>query len=285
MGKLSQDIENAFVQMLKEELAGAGRDVSSLNTNDDVLFAYFTETKRFLKPQKRYLHIPNNFVCPTEYEEGYKLLENKIRQGISLNSHLSRTTKNVDVHDLLLYDWGIYHFHLGTTKESDGYTKRTKNLLYAYVTDTDVYEIGIFEHGKWNDTDLLESLHRNFPFAIQTFRVKGEVNVNVNDAQHKTLRNSHINVIVTLNDGTSYMGPGWGINAAGTSADVSLKVCDMHREFVQIGQKLVEKYGKTCESYTYYVKRDGEDIVLKDKTQTINELLYHWIPLKERISI
>lgn len=281
MGKIVSNIEEGLTQILLQELNEVGRDTTALNDADKVLVAYFNTCLLFPKPYKYYIHIHNDFICPSEYTDGYEILKKKIQSGEKFSAHLSRTTKDTEKHDLMLYDWGIYHFHLGTTIDDDGYIKRTSKLLYAYINRNDIYFLGIFEHGKWSDLQLIETIHKHYPWSIKGWILDGKPEKIITPNERKSLRDAHINTIITLSDGTSYIGPGWGITAAGTSARVRLQVNDIHHEIIDFEKEILSKL-PDAEEYLWKVERDYNDIVLmNNKNNRI--VLYNWIPLKNRI--
>lgn len=281
MGKIAKIIEDGLSQIFYDELSEIGRDVTTLDSNDKIFIAYFSHCLLFPRPDKYKVHIHRDFVCPPEYTEGYEILRKKIQEGERFSAHLSRTTKDTEKHDLMLYDWGIYHFHLGQIIEKDGYITRTSKLLYAYINCCDVYFLGIFEHGKWNDQDLIELIHRYYPWSIKGWRIEGTPEKIITADEHKELRNAHINAIVTLADGTSYMGPGWGITAAGTSARVSLQATDKRREIRCFEEKIISDI-PNAQSCSWIVKREGNNIVLSNNMKD-NIILYSWMPLRNRI--
>lgn len=284
MGKIAERIEECFVKMLRAELAEAGFNSLADDNNDKVMMTYFTKCMSFLIPKKYKIHVHNDFICPVEYREGYLQLTDKMRKGENINAHLSRTTKSTEKHDLMLYEWGIYHFHLGSIIENDGYMQRTKDVLYAYIKENDIYIIGIFEHGKWSDKELIEVIHKYYPESIADSKMENVViETHFTTDDRKQLRKAKINMAVQLDDGTCYIGPGWGINGAGTSAWSSIRTLEKHREFRVFEQSLLE-HDPNAEDRRWVIVRVEDKIYLANDAD-VAYLLYQWPTLKKRIGI
>lgn len=281
MGKIAEIIEAGLSQILLGELVDVGRDVTELHTNDEVFVAYFNTCLLFPKPQKYFVHIHNDFVCPPECKEGYERLLRKIRYGEKFSAHLSRTTKATENYDLMLYDWGVYHFHLGINIEEDGYVERTSKLLYAYLDNDNIYFLGIFDHGKWNDQDLIEIIHKYYPWSIKGWLINGKPEVVFSEEDRKALRKAHINTFITVLDGTSYIGPGWGITAAGTSSKVRIQANDKHHEIIDLEKRLLSEI-HNAEDFSWHIERDGDKINIVNNAGDVRNL-YSWIPLINRL--
>lgn len=281
MGKIAEIIEDGIAHIMREELVDIGRNIVGLDDNDKIFVAYFNTCLLFPKPQTYYVHVHNDFVCPLENKNGYELLEKKIRGGEKFSAHLSRSTKKTENHDLMLYDWGIYHFHLGTTIEEDGYIQRTANLLYAYIKDNQMYLLGIFEHGKWNDQQLIELIHKYYPWSIKSWAVDEQPEIVLSEQDRKRMRNANVNTFVIMNDGTAYLGPGWGYTAAGTSAKVRMQANDKFHEARNFEKRLLSEL-PNAEEFEWRMERDGGDILLVSNKNNRYKL-YQWDPLRTRV--
>jgi hypothetical protein len=116
MGKLKADFESDWIAHLRGQLArvwGAAEVERLLDR--DVPNYYFETFRRRLARRERVIKIADNFQCPWEAEAGWRVLQNKVRQGDDLNPHLSRRHASLANNDGLLAEWGVYHFHLGLT--------------------------------------------------------------------------------------------------------------------------------------------------------------------------
>jgi hypothetical protein len=156
----------------------------------------------------------------------------KVANGDPLRPHQSKLAANADYNDGLLNDWGIDHFHLGTTLRADGWIERSGPLLYALVTESDFYCIAVQAHGAWTQQQMIETIHANWPSSIAASRMQGVVDlVHVpTDADVKTLRSSQINTFLKMADGTIYGPPGLGYSLSGVSTAAALKTTRMVRD-------------------------------------------------------
>ena len=281
MGKIAKIIEDGLTNIMREELVEVGRDMTGLDDNDKIFVAYYNTCLLFPYPLKYYVHIHQDFVCPPECKDGYEILLDKMQSGKKFSAHLSRTTKKTENHDLMLYDWGIYHFHLGTTIENDGYVQRTSKLLYAYINNNHIYFLGVFDHGKWNDQQLIELIHKYYPWSIKGWMVEGEPTKVFTEEERKKLREVHVNTFITVSDGTSYMGPGWGYTAAGTSSKVRMQANDKHHEALNFEKKLFSEL-PNVEDFEWRIERDGDNILLVNSENDAYKL-YQWEPLRARV--
>lgn len=84
---------------------------------------------------------------------------------MDVHKYLSKKLYESDYNDMLLNDWGIYHFHLGIPGAGEKFAPRTGKLLFTLISKEDFYCITIGNHGDWNPQNLLEIVHKNW----QTF--------------------------------------------------------------------------------------------------------------------
>lgn len=94
-------------------------------------------------------------------------------QGKPLWPYTSKQTSKPSKHDPLLNQWGVFHFHLGTQLEPDGYIQRTGELLFARVVDTQLYLIGLYDHDSFRDSEVLQTAIRNWPDSFEPYRLRG----------------------------------------------------------------------------------------------------------------
>lgn len=225
---IKENFKKNFADIWRDELESVGFDTSSIE-DKDIPFKYFTVVLRTIEKKPRTIYKAANFTCPAELQTGLSILEDKITKGESLFPYQSKSVSNLTSEDCLLYSWSIHHFHLGETIESGGFIKRTGPVLFAYVTDDSFYMIDIKQHGAWSDKGLLQTLYDNWPSLLQCWKVDGQPVVNFSSSDIGQLRKAHVNTIVELNDGTSFVGPGFGMTTAGTPVEATLKYSDIMR--------------------------------------------------------
>lgn len=164
-----------------------------------------------IKPWK--VHISPNIKDRKEINDIEKMLKN----GENMNALLSNKVKNLNQrkhHDLLAYEWGIYHFHF---EES-----RSNELLFVYFNHDDAYLIDILEHERpdstnvtWTNTNLIQIIHDNWPDVINgyIFTKCSESPILTNE-QRKNLRKKSGNSNIIVSDGTEYMPLGGGFTSS-----------------------------------------------------------------------
>lgn len=208
-------------------LSALGYQLPPNVTGQGVRLRYFNLQHRLIAQRPRRVHRARGFTCPSAVQTGLTLLEEKITRGEDLRPHLSRGLLNIDYSDGLLNDWGIYHFHLGTTLDVDGFIVRTGALLFARITEDDAYLIDVRAHGAWTSLSLLKAVHANWPDTIEQFRLRGAVGLAYapgegppTDAEIAQLRRANVSVLHELCPGQVYAPPGGGYATDGTSINV-----------------------------------------------------------------
>jgi hypothetical protein len=115
----------------------------------------------------------------------------------------------------------VHHFHLGIAADPKNpvYIGRTGPLLYALVSDKAFCAINVFSHQSFEDSSVLESIHRNWPYMISKYRAKGVAGGAWTPEQRRTLRGKNANVLTAVSDGTVYLPITGGVMASGVNAE------------------------------------------------------------------
>ena len=213
---LEIDLYSDWIEILRSELTRMGYTVPAVKDPQEVAILYHDAHLRRVSQRPRKVSKAKDFVCPPELEAGLALLEAKVTAGDDLNPHVSRKILKIGFQDGLLNDWGIQHFHLGTTTLANGLIEGTKLVLFAKVTATDFYEIRIAEHGTWPEVELIESIHANWPDSIKQFRLQGFTGKPSTTELVEIARAKGLYMPITTQDGTSYAPPGGGIASDGS---------------------------------------------------------------------
>lgn len=87
-------------------------------------------------------------------------LSDKIMKGYCL--HLPGRKDGLDF-DLLLNNWGIHHLHLDQAPGKDGFTARTKELLYVILGRGVAFVLAVAPHGEWTNRRLIEATVQSWP--------------------------------------------------------------------------------------------------------------------------
>jgi len=141
-----------------------------------------------------------------------------------------------DKQDALMNDWGIQHFHLGLSIQTDpnGRKKvsRTGDLLYAIYKEStgNFYLIGVFDHGSFSEKRLLEIVNDEWPDLLDHAKIKNLIDISHSPSSPEIhqLRKSQINSAVEIN-GEYFMGPGGGYTMSGHSTTAVMKALCIER--------------------------------------------------------
>ena len=230
------DVLRDVVEIFRDQLVQVGysaKEVNGISGDEELLIAYYNTTRRIVGTWPRTIHRASGFVAPKDPDQALALstIEQKLRNGESVGPYLSRKIRDLSYNDLLLNDWGIHHFHLGTNTDSDGFVNRTGSLLYVVLGDTidfhgegntDAHLIAVMDHNDFTTQELVEILHENWP-ELSQFDMPGVSGDRLSDADIRRLRKLRLNYCLRLRDGTSCFAPGGGITSAGTSVIDTLR--------------------------------------------------------------
>jgi hypothetical protein len=238
---LKIDFQSDWLQFLKNELVELGYISQPNETSRDLCLKYLNLLRRLIAPLPREVLKANEFSCPQNLEEGLKSVEEKIINGIDLKPHLSRQITNINYNDGLLNDWGIYHLHLGTTIEANGFVTRTGPVLFARFDNEKAYFINVMPHGSWTKQEMVKVVHNNWPESIERYKMKGIYGVGhkVTDDEIKILRD-RVNIAIEVEQGVVYAPIGGGSATSGTSIQVVMD-CDNCTWMIRDAEKYVKE--------------------------------------------
>ncbi|WP_197414478.1 hypothetical protein [Bacillus sp. FJAT-29937] len=188
----------------------------------DVSLQYFNLVRRLVRPIPRKILIAKEFKCPASLQLGLEIVKEKIEKGIDLRPHLSRRISDLNYDDDLLNDWDIYHLHLSTALDTDGFMKRTGPVLFVRFDEDNAYFINVLGHGNWTNQEMIRIIHRNWPKSIERFRIQGLVGLEkpVTDEDIKSFRSAHVNSFIEPEPGVIYGPPGMGLTTGGIGFEV-----------------------------------------------------------------
>lgn len=216
---LQADFLGDYAVRCGERLIEAGYTVPA-GDPQAVIGGYLNIRHRRVRSRPRAFHMAQ-YAVPTHLTAGHAMLQQEVEEGRDLWPRQSRSIAKSGVDDGMLNDYGIQHFHLGTTPDTKhtGLSQGTKELVFAFVRDDDFYSIGIFDHDGWSMQSLLDLVHSNWPTLMTPFEVNGIVDVAVSysDEEVAALRKNGVNVLTKRPDGTIHVGPGGGMASDGTS--------------------------------------------------------------------
>ena len=225
------DFEEDWRQILQRLLLEATIPFDKDWNTHELCVRYHDVVTRRLVPAKRTVHKAREFLCPTHRLAGLEKLLSSVKQGSNLGSWQSKIPwmwigSKRDDNDSLLRAWSIWHFHLGDAFRDDGFVIRTKELLFAHVTDTDFYAIAVLGHGAWSRQNLFDILHSNWPEIAAPFEVHGvNSESGYTESDVAKLWRGNVNILTNAPNGTVYAPLGWGKTTAGTTIAATIS-CD-----------------------------------------------------------
>jgi hypothetical protein len=210
MHEVEIDLYRDWIQSSRNELIAWGYDLTKLRTDQDIARCYLNVEWRRIRREPRVILKASDFTCPPEKAAGLAELELKVLAGQDLLPHLSRGLMKIKYNDALLNDWGVYHLHLGTQLDRDGFVERRGRdgnlVLFACFDGSAAYFLRVMEHGKWSDQSLVQTLHDNWPSLIEGARLKGVQGKErrLTDDEIRLARSKGLSVMVLVGDGTVY---------------------------------------------------------------------------------
>jgi hypothetical protein len=228
MVTLKANFEADWVAHLRNRLVQMWGPIVEGVADDDIPLRFFDSLGRKIAIQPRALKIADDFSCPVQHAAGWMLLQEKVRRGDNLTPHLSIGHTSPFNADGLLAEWQVHHFHLGAEPYSrnPNFIDRSGHLVFALVDAIAFHAINVYRHGDWEDVQIVESIHRNWPDAIRLSRVnsvtgiKGEA---LEKKQRRNLRKYNVNVAISTSDGTTYMALGGGTSSSGVRTDAIVR--------------------------------------------------------------
>lgn len=194
--------------------------------------------------------------APQDIEAGLQKFIDRAENGDDLKPHLSKSIADPDYQDLMFYDWGTYHFHLGTQPDPKrpGFVARTNELLFAvtHPQEDRMYLIDIHPHkGAFENQDLIRIVESDWPEILAPHKLEG---VFVERSEHRSGedvrkdRKAGLNPL-TVTPGGDVLAPlGGGITTAGTSAANGL-AADGDMRYARTLQEMVEQDRTSIEGY------------------------------------
>ena len=244
MARIIADFKSDWHEQLLEQMRSVwGDQVDGIN-RDDVPFRFFDSLRRDIPAKPRLLKISDNFVCATDYDAGWSNLRRKVETGESLKPHQSKDHLSFRNQDGLLDDWGVHHFHLGIGPHPKipDLVERTPPVVFALVTDEVFYAINTYEHQGWARTEIVETLHRNWPDTVRQYVLHGVSPDPMTESERTTLRKKRANCVVTVEDGTVYGPLGGPVSASGMTIEAVIRTAVCHDQIARFQRAVEESF-------------------------------------------
>lgn len=213
------DLKNDWNKILNKRLENMGYKLDKGKYEE---VDYFKALKKLIPMKPRSILYSKEFICPHDSKNGLSLVEESIIKGANLAPFMSRQVIDPQYNDLLLNDWGIYHFHLNTKRDKDGFIKRSAWLLLAYIDENHAYFINVYPHNRpnlWTHQKMMEILYNNWPDMMEKFHLKGfsSLSRKIDDKEYAQLRKAGISAFVEVGKDKIFTLMGGGYASDGSS--------------------------------------------------------------------
>lgn len=207
-----------------EKLTEAGYTPNPAN-DEYAIYTYVSVRHRRVRPRPRAVHRAS-YTVPAHLADGERQLREKVEAGGDLWPHQSRRIGKPSAMDGMLNDFGIQHFHLGTSPDARhaNLIAGTKEVLFAIVEDDNFYAIGIYDHDAWTQRAVVDVVHATWPELTEPYTLRDSpegklvgLSEDLTDEQYATLRTKNVNALQQRPDGTIQMGMGGGSMSNGSS--------------------------------------------------------------------
>lgn len=231
------DFETDLVDIVTEYFHSEGICYIDDSDASDFAAMYFEMRIRRIDPKPRRVHFSNELndslgelahnsaanQCEGAKEAWQAVfrVRSQFVQGDRVTQYLSRKTCDSTFKDGLLWDYGMHHFHLSTQFVSPGLIRRSAYLLFAIVTDEDVFFVDVRKHSdpqnlQWVRQDLLWIVSSNWPEIANRYILRGVTGSTMSDEEKRKLRKKNINSAPQL-EGHAVAPIGGGTTIDGSS--------------------------------------------------------------------
>lgn len=248
--RLNIDLAADLKDMAYKKLINAGFQNVSL---DRAVYQYYNVLKRIVAAKPRKIHKSKEFICPESYRLALKNFEEKVQRGDKLTPFLSEKLKDASYSDGMLNDWNIYHFHLTNRMKKNGWARRSDYELFAYVTETDMYFVQIYEHKNpllYCQQDIIRIIYDNWPMLLDQFHLKDICSLTevIDDEQYKKLREANISTFVELGENLVFGLIGGGYMSDGSSGEAMNLSDFIYNRLREIEKLVVMNMSILCEA-------------------------------------
>lgn len=198
--------------------------VPSANIDRDLL-NLFTIQRKYVFPFKREVLFSRELISKLErskYKAEVMHLKLLFMNQGDVNPFQSKHLFNHRVHDHLVYDWNIYHFHLSTEKTKYPYfNNRTKKVLFVYLTNKQALFLDIDNHPPhevFADKKLLEIIDNNWEGILHEVNDILGLTHHPSNSERFTMRKNAINHSIVEINGKFVFSPGMGMASSGDSS-------------------------------------------------------------------
>jgi len=228
---IRMNFRNDWKGFLEKEMISYGLQYDQVESLEDNTLRYLNAKRRTPRCTPRTVHESKELQIPPQHIVDYSHLKKLMQEGGNLGPYLSRDIQKgqADKNDPLLNTWGIQHLHF---RSHPG----TLDVLLVRITDTDVFVIQSFPHGRghadtWVNSELLEIVHNNNWPEMELGEVKGVAAEPLTSNAKVSLRKRNVNFATATSDGTVYIAPGGGVTSSGRCF---FDVCEKDKIFSEL---------------------------------------------------
>lgn len=245
----------------------------------DLMIRYINWRDRLVHPHPRTVCLPPNFKVSQHhlnYQRDLSDLLVKIETGALLTPYLSRRIRygydedhrgraGANSLDLMLNDWNIHHLHISSEIESDGFVKRTADLLFVVFRQGIAFVLGIYDHSKWAEEEVVRVAISNWPEQrlFEPLRMAVGLEYQTTSEERVRLRAAGVAMMMEI-DGAVYMPP--GISTSGTSTRASLQWIKISRSL----RACAENIGATIARLKAVSDQDGSPFPDQPRVEVVS---------------
>jgi len=229
-----EDLKRIIIEIFEE----AELEYEDSDHINDLIIQYLNVINRMIDQNPRDVYLSQTLEdnLTEEHEDAISVIRETFENGSDVNPHLSRQIFNPTFNDLLFNDWGVYHFHLSTTRDdpNDYFMSRTGPLLFAMVKNNEAYFLTIGNHGDWGKPEFLEIVENNWPDLLDNRKIEGARPVqDLDEDEIQELREAGINPIADI-QGQAIFSEKGGITLEGGRVQHTLSAIQLNERMEQL---------------------------------------------------
>lgn len=280
------NLKEDFKNLIVDEAMKLGHQLSRHDEFRKVYYDYLNLYIRIPNVQKWNVqtssHLASKLLNLSQgIQSGLNYFIQQAQNGADLRPHISKLINQISYSDMMLYDWNIYHFHLGTKIEQDGFVTRTNEIVFAMISKNEMYLLDILPHkGSFYEQDLLSIIDNEWPHLLVPY-----INASIIAVSHpptnddvKLARQSGLQTIVQLPSNKVLFPMGGGYSTSGTSVKIQMQVIRVTKHLYEIEKFIKEDKADQIKRflglpYTHYLgcefellSYNGKNISLFEKT-------------------
>jgi len=252
-----ESVDGIAADLIRSHSLKFSQEIENLSSP---LFRWLEFRLRYVDSSPRQIVFSDKFPVsqlPGKAKEGLSQLIRAMKEGRDINPYQGRGLLKHDVSrelrgnrtDLLWADWGITHFHLDATPiPSSRYFSVPADYLAFCIVDAEfAVFVDVLRHPSgdgFSDFSLLETVHRNWPAYMESFKLKGVLpGSSLSQSEIHSFREGGISSFFVLGD-SMYMSPGMGITSASTPAKVTLTMNRLRDTVDELARVICEGDGQ-----------------------------------------